>query len=127
MIRLFALLLLLTLPAHAATGPSERMGDPVLETRAQALYDRFRCVMCQSQSIRDSDADVAQDLRALIRDRLTAGDSDAAITEYIHSRYGDAVLMQPPVRPATWLLWFGPFLVLAAGGLLALRQFGTMR
>jgi cytochrome c-type biogenesis protein CcmH len=105
--------------AQAATSPDEVLADPVLEQRARALGKQLRCLVCQNQSIDDSDADLARDLRLLVRERLVAGDSDAEIIAFLTARYGDFVLLKPPVRPATWGLWFGPvlLLVLAAGGI----------
>ena len=114
MIRLVLLLGLLAGTAQAATSPAEMLSDPVLEARARMLGKELRCLVCQNQSIDDSDADLARDLRRLVRDRLVAGDSDAKVLAYITERYGDFVLLKPPVRPATWLLWFGPPAVLAA-------------
>lgn len=102
--------------AMAGGMPHDRLPDPALETRAQHLFTELRCLVCQNQTISDSDARIAHDLRLLVRTRLQDGDSDAAILEYIHSRYGDFVLMRPPVRAGTWGLWFGPVLVLILGG-----------
>jgi cytochrome c-type biogenesis protein CcmH len=98
---------------HAATNPDEILEDPALEQRARALSKQLRCLVCQNQSIDDSDADLARDLRRIVREQLVAGRSDAQIIEYLTARYGDFVLLKPPVKPATWGLWFGPALVLA--------------
>jgi cytochrome c-type biogenesis protein CcmH len=95
--------------------PSERLGDPALEARARALGQELRCLVCQNQSIDDSSADLAHDLRVLVRERLAAGDSDRQVVAYLTSRYGDYVLLRPPVKPTTWLLWFGPPALLLAG------------
>ena len=111
-------LLLLAGPVQAATSPAEMLPDPALEARARVIGKELRCLVCQNQSIDDSDADLAHDLRRLVRDRLKAGDSDEQVLAYITDRYGDFVLLKPPVKPATWLLWFGPPIVLLAGGLL---------
>ncbi len=102
--------------AQAATSPDELLADPVLEERARALGKELRCLVCQNQSIDDSDADLARDLRVLVRERLVAGDSDAEIIGFLTARYGDFVLLKPPVRPATWGLWFGPLLLLVVAG-----------
>ena len=106
------------LPGHAATNPDEILQDPALEQRARGLSKQLRCLVCQNQSIDDSDADLARDLRRIVREQLVAGKSDAEIISYVTARYGDFVLLKPPVEPATWGLWFGPALVLvvAAGG-----------
>jgi cytochrome c-type biogenesis protein CcmH len=100
--------------------PSERLADPALEARARALSQELRCLVCQNQSIDDSNADLAHDLRVLVRERLTAGDSDAQVLAYLTSRYGDYVLLRPPVEPATYLLWFGPPALLLLGGIVIL-------
>jgi cytochrome c-type biogenesis protein CcmH len=100
-----------------AVEPGERLADPVLEARARALGAELRCLVCQNQSIDDSNADLAHDLRVLIRERLSAGDSDAQVLQFLVRRYGDFILLRPPVKPDTYLLWFGPFAVLALGAL----------
>ncbi len=116
------LLLLVTLwlamatPLSAAVTPDEMLDDPVLEARARALGKELRCLVCQNQSIDDSDADLAADLRRLVRERLKAGDTDEEVKAYLVARYGDFVLLKPPVRPYTWLLWAGPFGILAMAG-----------
>jgi cytochrome c-type biogenesis protein CcmH len=110
---------------HAATNPDEILQDPALEQRARDLSKQLRCLVCQNQSIDDSDADLARDLRRIVREQLVAGRSDAQIIEYLTARYGDFVLLKPPVKPATWGLWFGPALVLviaAAGLVVYLRR-----
>lgn len=104
------------LPALAVL-PDEVLPDPVLEARARTLSKELRCLVCQNESIDDSNADLARSLRLLVRERLTQGDSDAAVLGYIQQRYGDYVLMKPPVKGVTVVLWFGPPLLLA--GLLA--------
>lgn len=121
-----AALLALTLTGAAfAVNPDERLADPVLEARARTLGKSLRCLVCQNQSIDDSNADLAHDLRILVRERLTAGDSDAQVLAYLQARYGDYVLLRPPVDPATWVLWFGPATVLLVGlGILVLRRRG---
>lgn len=109
-------------PAHAVE-PSERLADPALEARARALSGELRCLVCQNQSIDESNADLAHDLRVLLRQRLVAGDTDRQVLDYLAARYGVFVLLDPPFQPATYLLWLTPpLLVLAAGGVLALRS-----
>jgi len=98
-----------------AVEPDEILDDPVLEARARAISADLRCLVCQNQSIDDSNADLARDLRVIVRERLLAGDSDDQTIDYIVARYGDFVLLSPPVRPSTYGLWFGPPLILAAG------------
>ncbi len=107
-------LLLLTTTAQAVQ-PDEMLADPALEARARELSQELRCVVCQNQSIDDSNADLARDLRLLVRQRLAVGDSDGQVMDYVVSRYGDFVLLRPPMRPDTYLLWFGPALVLVLG------------
>lgn len=103
-------------PAPAALDPSERLADPALEARARAITRQLRCVVCQNQSIDDSNAELARDLRRLVRERLAKGDTDEQVVAYVVARYGDYVLLRPPVKPGTLLLWFGPALLLLAGG-----------
>ena len=91
-----------------AVEPSEILKDPALEIRARDISKGLRCVVCQNQSIDESDAQLARDLRVLVRDRLLAGDSDQGVVDYIQSRYGDYVLLKPPVKLATAVLWLGP-------------------
>ena len=111
-----ALLVALALPglAHAVT-PDEILKDPVLEQRARNLSRELRCMVCQNQSIDDSEAPLAHDLRVLVRDRLTAGDSDRQVLDYLVARYGDFVLLKPPFALRTLLLWCLPPLALIAG------------
>lgn len=114
--RLGAIVLLLFLsiiPAQAVQ-PDEILADPALEARARDLSMGLRCLVCQNQSIDDSNAPLARDLRILLRDRLKAGDSDAQAVDFIVARYGDYVLLRPRFNAATWLLWIGPFALLAA-------------
>ena len=120
--RLLAALFLCLLPlaALAQAVPAEgRFNDPQREARVHNLQRQLRCMVCQGQSIDESDAPLAQDLRRLVREQIAVGRSDADILEYLHSRYGDFILMQPPVQPHTWLLWLGPLLVFGAGGAVA--------
>ena len=111
---LFALLLFFATPAFAVQ-PDEMLQDPVLEARARAISHNLRCLVCQGEDIDESNAGLAADIRKLVRERLVAGDSDEAVMTFLHDRYGDYVLMRPPLRPATVLLWFAPLLVLALG------------
>jgi cytochrome c-type biogenesis protein CcmH len=104
-----------TLPAFAVL-PSEQLADPKLEARARAISQELRCVVCQNQTIDDSNADLAHDLRVLLRQRLAAGDSDQQAVAFIVKRYGDYVLLKPPFKAETMMLWLGPFLFLLAGG-----------
>jgi cytochrome c-type biogenesis protein CcmH len=109
-------------PARAVE-PSERLADPALEARARSLSKELRCLVCQNQSIDDSNADLAHDLRVLLRQRLMAGDTDQQVLDYLVARYGMFVLLDPPFEPATYLLWLTPpLLVLAAGGVLLFRS-----
>ncbi len=96
-----------------AVEPSEMLADPALEARAQDISGQLRCVVCQNQSIDDSDAALAHDMRLLVRERLLAGDSNEQVVGYIVDRYGNFVLLKPPFQANTWLLWFAPFVVLA--------------
>ena len=100
----------------AAVNPDEQLADPALEARAQHLSRELRCVVCQNQTIDDSDAPLAKDLRIILRERLAAGDTDAEAKAFLVARYGDFVLLNPPMKPGTLLLWFGPLAALAAGG-----------
>jgi cytochrome c-type biogenesis protein CcmH len=108
----------LTIPAGAVQ-PDEVLDDPALEARARALSSGLRCLVCQNQSIDDSDAPLARDLRLLVRERLKAGDSDEEIIDFVVSRYGEFVLLKPRLLPRTWLLWFAtPLVLLAAVGVI---------
>jgi len=98
-----------------AVEPSEMLKNPALEARAEAIGKQLRCMVCQNESIEDSGADLAHDLRVLIRERLAAGDSDAQTIKYVTDRYGAFVLLKPPIEPATYLLWFSPFAILILG------------
>ena len=112
---LMAIALLAAAPAWAVE-PDEMLADPALEARAREIGRDLRCLVCQNESIEDSNADLARDLRLLVRERLVAGDSDAEVIAYISARYGDFVLLDPPVKPKTWALWFGPGLLLIVAG-----------
>jgi cytochrome c-type biogenesis protein CcmH len=108
---LFALILLGG-PALAVQ-PEEILKDPVLESRARALSQELRCMVCQNQSIDDSEAPLAKDLRVLVRERLTAGDGDNQVIDFLVARYGEFVLLRPRFTMHTLLLWLAPFAVLA--------------
>lgn len=107
-------LLLTSLPLHAVE-PSEMLSDPALEARARALSKELRCMVCQNESIDDSGAPLAHDLRVLVRERLKAGDSDAQILDFIVARYGEFVLLRPPLSWHTAILWGLPPAVLLVG------------
>ena len=122
-----AFLLLLGAPTAAAVEPDEILADPALEARAREISAEVRCLVCQNETIDSSGADLARELRILIRERLTAGDSDDGVKAYLVDRYGDFVLFRPPLKPATYLLWFGPlflFVLALAGVLIYLRGQG---
>jgi cytochrome c-type biogenesis protein CcmH len=109
---LLALALVCTLvPAAGAVDPREKLADPALESRARDISKGLRCVVCQNQSIDDSDATLARDLRLLVRERITAGDSDSQVIDYVVSRYGDFVLLKPPFKVSTLALWAGPAII----------------
>ena len=111
----FLTMLALSVPAFAVQ-PSEVLDDPLLESRARQLSAGLRCMVCQNQSIDDSDAELARDLRVLVRERLVAGESDEQVIDYIVSRYGEFVLLQPRLNLRNALLWATPALLLLAGG-----------
>ena len=124
-----SLLLALALAAASALAqaseaqPTDR--DSIAATRAVKLSEKLRCLVCQNQSIDESEADLARDLRLIVRERIAAGEDDAQVKAFLVERYGDFVLLDPPVKPKTWLLWFGPAAVLAmamAGAALYLRR-----
>lgn len=109
-----SLLVLMTVVAHANEAPSAA-ADPALEKRVMALAEELRCLVCQNQTIADSNAELAIDLRGQVREKLAQGMSEKDVIAYMVQRYGDFVLYRPPVKATTWLLWFGPFLLLAGG------------
>ncbi len=116
MIRVLLVLLLLAPGLARAVEPGERLADPALEARARDISRSLRCLVCQNESIDESNADLARDIRVLLRERLVAGDTDVAARQFLVDRYGDFVLLKPPLEGATLLLWFGPVLVLLVGG-----------
>jgi cytochrome c-type biogenesis protein CcmH len=111
---IFLCLFLALTPAFAVQ-PGEILKDPALESRARALSQELRCMVCQNQSIDDSDAPLAKDLRVLVRERLTAGDSDRQVIDFLVARYGEFVLLRPRLNAHTVLLWLAPFAVVLAG------------
>lgn len=119
-------LILSALPALAVQ-PGEVLKDPVLEARARALSAELRCLVCQSQSIDESDATIAHDLRVLVRERLQAGDSDDAVKEFLVDRYGEYVLLKPRLTWHTIVLWGAPPALLVVGGVLAFGVFRRRR
>lgn len=106
---LAALLLVLAAPVFAQ---EQQLADPALEQRARTLSYEIRCVVCQSQSIAESEADIARDMRGLIREQIAAGKSDQEIRDYLVARYGDFILFEPPFKATTYVLWIGPFVLL---------------
>jgi cytochrome c-type biogenesis protein CcmH len=122
----FAFMLLASLPALAVQ-PDEILPDPALEARARGLSRELRCMVCQNQSIDDSDAPLARDLRLLVRDRLKAGDSDRQVIDFLTARYGDFVLLNPRFTWRTALLWTLPVVVLLAGGVGLIALFRRRR
>jgi cytochrome c-type biogenesis protein CcmH len=109
-------------PAHAVR-PDEMLADPVLEARAREISRELRCLVCRNQSIDDSDADLAHDLRVLVRERLKSGDSNEQTIGFVRARYGDFVLLRPPFAIGTALLWGGPLLVLLLGAFAVARLY----
>ena len=117
---LLMLLLLLLTPAHAVE-PGEILKDPALEARARKISQELRCVVCQNQSIDDSNAPLAHDLRVIVRERLTAGDTDSQVLAFVESRYGEFVLLRPRFKLQTLLLWLTPLLLLGGAGIFLMR------
>ncbi|WP_420547664.1 cytochrome c-type biogenesis protein [Curvivirga sp.] len=118
-IRKFIMILsLLLLPFSVqAVQPDEILDDPLLEERARVISEDLRCLVCQNQSIDDSDADLARDLRIIVRERLVAGDSNDEVLEFIVARYGNYVLLDPPMNIQTLILWVGPLIIFLLGTL----------
>ncbi len=115
-------------PPAGAVLPGEMLADPALEARARELSQELRCLVCQNQSIDDSNAPLARDLRLLVRERLKTGDSDQAVLDYVTARYGDFARLKPPFQPNTWLLWLAPLaMVIAAAAAVAWRLAGRGR
>ena len=122
-IRFAILAVLLLLSPAFAVQPDEKLDDPILEERARDISAGLRCLVCQNQSIDDSDAPLARDLRLLVRERLEAGDSDAEVHDYVVARYGDFVLLRPRFAGYTLVLWLTPAAVLIIGAFAAWRRF----
>ncbi len=120
---ILSLVLILPVTAAQAVEPDEVLDDPKLEERARDISKGLRCVVCQNESIDESNADLAKDLRILVRDRLQAGDSNEEVVDYVVARYGEFVLLEPRFAPHTYLLWLAPALLLLFGLLLALKLF----
>jgi len=114
-IRIFLLLCLLAGPAFAVSNPGEMLADPAQEARARALGQQLRCLVCQNNSVEESEADFARDLRRVIRERVTAGDDDAQVMAWMTARYGEFVRLYPALNAQTALLWASPVLALAMG------------
>jgi len=123
-LKILALAAALLAPVAAvAVEPGEKLADPALEARARAIATELRCLVCQNQSIDDSDAPLAKDLRLLLREQLKKGASDEEAKQFLVARYGDFVLLRPPVKSTTLLLWGAPLLALGLGGLAAWSAF----
>lgn len=116
----------LCLPAFGVE-PDEVLSDPVLEARARAISKELRCLVCQNENIDSSNAPLARDLRIILRERLVAGDTDEEAVAFVVDRYGDFVLLRPPVKSYTLVLWFGPLMLLLAGVLTVMALFRSQR
>lgn len=116
---LFLLLLLapVVIAPAAAVFVEEKLDDPAMEARARAISGEIRCLVCQNQSILDSNADLAKDLRQVVRERIALGESDGEVRSYLVSRYGDWVLLDPPFKMTTLFLWLGPALIFLLGSI----------
>ena len=118
----FLLMLIPALPVFPAaaladaTAVSDTFSDPALEARARSLQRQFRCLVCPGESVDESGSPFSADVRRLVRQKIAQGQTDRQIEDFLVARYGDVILMRPPVQPDTWLLWLAPFLVLALGG-----------
>ncbi len=133
MTRWLFLLMLLAAPAladsdlPAARWANEQLPDPLQEAEATALMEELRCLVCQGQSIADSDAELAGDMRAMVRQRIAAGESPEKVRSWLVERYGNWVSYRPPVEPVTWPLWAAPILLLIAGAWLLRKRFKRRR
>ncbi len=119
------ILLLISLAGPALAKEAKPVEDPQIDQRMQALTQQLRCLVCQNETLADSRADLAEDLRKEIREQMKAGKSDQEIIAFLTQRYGDFVLYKPPVKATTYLLWFGPFVLLLGGTLLLYRYPNT--
>src|SRR6266852_243952 len=115
------ILVLMSMAAIALAKEAKPVEDPQIEQRMQALTQQLRCLVCQNETLADSHADLAEDLRKEIREQMKAGKSDQEIIGFLTQRYGNFVLYKPPVQPSTYLLWFGPFALLLGGTLMLYR------
>jgi cytochrome c-type biogenesis protein CcmH len=122
-LRLSLFALVLSLSPALAVQPDEKLADPALEGRAREISAGLRCLVCQNQSIDDSNAPLARDLRILVRERLKAGDSNAEVKNYLVARYGDFILLRPRFAAYTLILWLTPLAVLLAGAAMGLKRF----
>ncbi len=120
------MLFVASVPAFSVE-PDEILADPALEARARHITQELRCVVCQNQSVDDSDAPLARDIRILVRERLKSGDTDTQARDFIVARYGKFVLLRPPLDSSTWALWFGPFAVLVIAAALAWNYMRGLR
>ena len=120
-------LVLVSLAPMARAKDAQSVEDPQIAARMQALTQQLRCLVCQNETLADSHADLAEDLRKEIREQMKAGKSDQEIIAFLTQRYGDFVLYNPPVKATTYLLWFGPFVLLGAGTLLLYRYLKRRR
>jgi len=123
---IFPLLCALALPAQGGEA-APAVDDPALEKRVTALSEELRCLVCQNQTLADSHAELAIDLKNQVREQLRQGKSEREVTDYMVARYGDFVLYRPPVKATTWLLWFGPLLLLVVGMMVLIRKLRLRR
>jgi cytochrome c-type biogenesis protein CcmH len=123
LILILCALLLIDAVAANALGTDSALADQSQEARAKAMFYEIRCVVCQGESVAESPAAVASDMRRVIREKVAAGETDESIKAYLVSRYGDVILMRPPLKQSTFLLWFGPALILTIALFMAYRYF----
>jgi len=124
----FVLAMIMLAAAHTsalAVEPGEKLADPALEARARKISQELRCLVCQNQSIDDSNAELARDLRLIVRERITAGDTDSQVLAFVEARYGEFVLLRPPFKLHTLLLWVTPLLLLIGTALVLRRNAKT--